>query len=61
MLNPLSFIGKIFKNSNQKEIDKILYLLNKVNSLEKEVSKLDQIFNIYLINESIVIFKRKTN
>ena len=41
MLNPLSFIGKIFKNSNQKEIDKIQYLLNKVNSLEKEISKLD--------------------
>ncbi len=41
MLNPLSFIRKIFKSSNQNEIDKIQYLLKKVNNLEKEISSLE--------------------
>ena len=41
MLNPLSFISKIFKSSNQHEIDKIQYLLKKVNDLEKEISSLE--------------------
>ncbi len=41
MLNPLSFISKIFKNNNQNEIDKIQHLLNKVNDLEKEISSLE--------------------
>ena len=41
MLNPLSFISKIFKSSNQNEIDKIQYLLKKVNNLEKEISSLE--------------------
>ena len=40
MLNPLSFISKIFKNNNQNEIDKIQHLLKKVNDLEKEISSL---------------------
>ena len=40
MLNPLSFISKIFKSSNQHEIDKIQYLLKKVNDLENEISSL---------------------
>ena len=38
MLNPLSFISKIFKSNNQNEIDKIQHLLKKVNNLEKEIS-----------------------
>ena len=37
MLNPISFISKIFKSSNQNEIDKIQYLLKKINVLEKEI------------------------
>ncbi len=41
MLNPISFISKIFKSSNQNEIDKIQYLLKKVNNLEKIINKLD--------------------
>ena len=40
MLNPFSFIGKIFKSSNQNAIDEIHYLLKKINNLEEEVSKL---------------------
>ena len=41
MLNPISFISRIFKSSNQNEIDKIKYLLNKINDLEKTISELD--------------------
>ena len=41
MLNPISFISKIFKSSNQNEIDKIQYLLKKVNNLEQLIEKLD--------------------
>ena len=41
MLNPISFISKIFKSSNQNEIDKIQYLLKKINNLENEISNLE--------------------
>ena len=41
MLNPLNFISKIFKSSNQIEIDKIQYLLKKINDFEDEISKLE--------------------
>ncbi len=41
MLNPLSFISKIFKSNNQHEIDKIQHLLKKVNSLENGISILE--------------------
>ena len=37
MLNPLNFISKIFKSSNQIEIDKIQYLLKKINDFEDEM------------------------
>ena len=40
MLNPISFISKIFKSSNQNEIDKIQYLLKRINELEEKISKL---------------------
>ncbi len=40
MLNPISFISKIFKSSSQNEIDEIKYLLKKINLLEKNVSDL---------------------
>ncbi len=41
MLNPISFISKIFKSSNQNEIDKIQGLLKVINNLESKISKLD--------------------
>ncbi len=41
MLNPISFISRIFRSSNQNEIDKIQHLLKRINNLESEVSKLD--------------------
>ncbi len=40
MLNPLSFISKIFKSGNQIEIDKIKYLLKKINNLEPKMASL---------------------
>ena len=40
MLNPLSFISKIFKSSNQSAMDDIQHLLKKINNLEKEISNL---------------------
>ena len=40
MLNPINFISKIFKSSNQNEIDKIQYLLKSINRLEEKISKL---------------------
>ena len=34
MLNPLNLISKIFKSSNQKELDKLAKIVNKINKLE---------------------------
>ena len=51
MLNPLNFISKIFKSNNQYEIDKIKPILEKVNHLEKDFSKLhDEEFPKKLLN-----------
>jgi len=40
MLNPLSFISKIFKSTNQNAIDEIQHLLKRINDLEGEISNL---------------------
>ena len=40
MLNPLKFISKIFKSSNQKELDKFSKIVEKINNLEDQISKL---------------------
>ena len=34
MLNPLNFITKFIKSSNQKELDRISKIVEKVNSFE---------------------------
>ena len=41
MLNPLTLISKIFKSSNQKELDKLAKILNKINKFEDSFSKLE--------------------
>ena len=41
MLNPLNFLSKFIKSSNQKELDKIQKILNKTNSFESETINLD--------------------
>ena len=35
MINPLSFISKFIKSSNQKELDRISKIVSKINSLEE--------------------------
>jgi len=41
MLNPLNFLSKILKSSNQKELDKLKKVVKKINDLEEEIIKLD--------------------
>ena len=41
MLNPISFISKFIKSSNQRELDSIAKIVNKINSLEKTVENLN--------------------
>ena len=40
MLNPLNFISKFIKSSNQKELDRIAKIVEKVNSFENQVEKM---------------------
>jgi len=40
MLNPLNFISKFIKSSNQKELDKINKIVEKVNSFEDRIKDL---------------------
>ena len=39
MLNPLNFISKFIKSSNQRELDRIEKIVNKINSLEEDTKK----------------------
>ena len=41
MLNPLNFISKIFKSSNQKELDKLQKIVKQVNNYEDLIVKLE--------------------
>ena len=44
MFNPLNLISKFIKSSNQKELDRISKIVEKINSLEekfKEFSDMD--------------------
>ena len=40
MLNPLKILSRIIKSSNQKQIEKLQILVNKINDLEKKISLL---------------------
>ena len=40
MPNPLSFISKIFKSSNQRELDSITKIVTKINNLEESTKNL---------------------
>jgi len=40
MLNPLNFLSKLIKSSNQKELDKIIKIVEKVNSFEGTIKQL---------------------
>ena len=41
MLNPLNFLSKIIKSSNQKELDKLKKIAKKINDFEEQAVKLD--------------------
>ena len=40
MINPLKFVYKIFKSSNERELDRLKKITENINSLENEVEKL---------------------
>ena len=40
MLNPLNFLSKFIKSSNQKELDRIAKIVEKVNSFEVEIKNI---------------------
>ena len=45
MFNPINLISRLIKSSNQKELDRIQKIVNKINSFEDEISRLgDQDF-----------------
>ena len=41
MLNPLSYISKLIKSPNQRELDRISKIVEKINSLEEDIKNLD--------------------
>ena len=41
MLNPLSFISKFIKSSNQKELDRLSKIVTKINDLEEKFINLE--------------------
>ena len=41
MLNPLNFLSKFIKSSNQKELDRIVKIVERVNSYEDIFLKID--------------------
>ena len=42
MFNPLNLLSKIFKGSNQKELDRIQKIVKNINLFEKDVEKLEE-------------------
>ena len=42
MFNPLNLISKLIKSNNQKELDRIQKIVRNINSLEKNVEKLNE-------------------
>ncbi len=43
MLNPLNLISRFIKSSNQRELDKIQKIVEKIDALENEISKLEDL------------------
>ena len=41
MLNPLNILSKLIKSRNQRELDKLQNVVSEVNSLEKNISNLN--------------------
>ena len=43
MLNPLNILSKFIKSGNQRELDKLQNIVNKINKLEESISKLNDV------------------
>ena len=43
MFNPLNFISKFIKSSNQKELERISKIVTKINSLEDQFKSLEDL------------------
>ena len=43
MFNPLNFISKFIKSSNQKELDRIDKIVKKINLLENKFKEIDDL------------------
>mgnify|MGYP005700820001 FL=1 len=57
MLNPLNFFSKLIKSNNQRELDRIAKIVNKINSLEEVIKNLkDEDFR-----KKTIEFKEKIN
>ena len=41
MLNPLSFISKFIKSSNQRELDRLAKIVSKINGLDDAFKRLE--------------------
>ena len=41
MFNPINFITKFIKSNNERELDRINKIVQKINFLEKSTAKLD--------------------
>ena len=41
MFNPLSYISKFIKSTNQRELDRLSKIVSKINSLEESIKKLE--------------------
>ena len=41
MLNPLSYISKFIKSTNQRELDRLSKIVSKINSLEESIKNLE--------------------
>ena len=41
MFNPLKLVSKLFKSGNQKELDRILLIVKKINELENKIGELN--------------------
>ena len=52
MLNPLNFFSKFVKSSNQKELDRISKIVEKVNSYEASIKEMDDDDAMMMIPES---------
>ena len=60
MLNPLNFFSKLIKSNNQRELDRIAKIVNKINSLEEEIKNLkDEDFPKKLSNSKKKLKKEK--